>query len=79
MERWVSGLNQRFTKPPALNWAREFESRSLRIDNLLVLLTRIPEEVARPTMLCLQEKERPFALFLRFGVEIYKFLKIFDE
>lgn len=26
----MSGLNQRFTKPPALNWAREFESHILR-------------------------------------------------
>jgi len=26
----VSGLNQRFTKPPFLNWNREFESRSFR-------------------------------------------------
>ena len=30
MERWVSGLNQRFTKPPFLCWNREFESRSFR-------------------------------------------------
>ncbi len=30
MERWMSGLNQQFTKLSALNWAREFESRSLR-------------------------------------------------
>ncbi len=26
----MSGLNQRFTKPPFLNWNREFESRSFR-------------------------------------------------
>gem|GEM_PF-6211861 len=30
MERWVSGLNQRFTKPSLINLSREFESRSLR-------------------------------------------------
>lgn len=28
----MSGLNQQFTKLSALNWAREFESRSLRND-----------------------------------------------
>ncbi len=27
----MSGLNQRFTKPSALNWARGFESHFLRI------------------------------------------------
>jgi hypothetical protein len=32
----MSGLNQRFTKPSSLYRDREFESRSLRIDNLLV-------------------------------------------
>ena len=30
MEDWVSGLNQRFTKPPAGKTAREFESNILR-------------------------------------------------
>ena len=30
MEDWVSGLNQRFTKPSFLNWNREFESHILR-------------------------------------------------
>ena len=30
MEDWVSGLNQRFTKPPAGKTAREFESHILR-------------------------------------------------
>ncbi len=30
MEDWVSGLNQRFTKPPSLNRDREFESHILR-------------------------------------------------
>lgn len=29
-ERWMSGLNQRFTKPSSLKQDREFESRSLR-------------------------------------------------
>ncbi len=29
-EGWMSGLNQRFTKPSFLYWNREFESRSLR-------------------------------------------------
>ncbi len=28
----MSGLNQRFTKPPNLNWFREFESHFLRND-----------------------------------------------
>ena len=30
LERWPSGLRQRFTKPPFLYWNREFESHSLR-------------------------------------------------
>ena len=29
-EAWMSGLNQRFTKPPFLNRNREFESHRLR-------------------------------------------------
>ena len=29
-EAWMSGLNQRFTKPPNLNRFREFESHRLR-------------------------------------------------
>ncbi len=29
-EDWMSGLNQRFTKPSFLNWNREFESHILR-------------------------------------------------
>ena len=33
-ERWMSGLNQRFTKPSSLKQDREFESRSLRRDNI---------------------------------------------
>ena len=31
LERWMSGLNQQFTKLSNLNWFREFESRSLRL------------------------------------------------
>lgn len=30
MDRWVSGLNQRFTKPPHLKKCRGFESHSVR-------------------------------------------------
>ena len=30
MEAWMSGLNQRFTKPSNLNRFREFESHRLR-------------------------------------------------
>ncbi|MDQ5962617.1 MAG: hypothetical protein QG653_424 [Patescibacteria group bacterium] len=37
-ERWMSGLNQRFTKPSFLYWDREFESRSLR--KIVVLFTK---------------------------------------
>ena len=33
MEDWMSGLNQRFTKPSSLNRDREFESHILRIGN----------------------------------------------
>lgn len=40
-EDWMSGLNQRFTKPSSLHWDREFESHILRIDNLLVLMTHL--------------------------------------
>lgn len=32
MERWMSGLNQRFTKPSYLNRYREFESHHFRKD-----------------------------------------------
>lgn len=35
MEDWMSGLNQRFTKPSGLNRPREFESHILRNDLLL--------------------------------------------
>ena len=31
MEDWVSGLNQRFTKPPTRKKVREFESHILRL------------------------------------------------
>ena len=33
LEDWMSGLNQRFTKPPAGKTAREFESHLLRNEN----------------------------------------------
>ena len=34
-EAWMSGLNQRFTKPSNLNWFREFESHRLRSQYLV--------------------------------------------
>ncbi len=48
MEDWMSGLNQRFTKPSAGNSAREFESHILRQDNLLSESTHLSMTNVRP-------------------------------
>ena len=58
-EAWMSGLNQRFTKPSFLNRNREFESHRLREQEIargayfLSLSLKFKNEPLEPSKVCL--------------------------